>query len=193
MASRWSGNSRTSNPVVFGECSASHMPPCVVHTSHAPRATRHVLALQGKEARVCLNDICGQSWRRVEKGSFWETLQVTDQSKTLGNSAQHRIHQLRVSSSHRAAATFFCARGAFLLWGADGSGTVAAAHPVRNGTAYPSRRVLVAAVSFFPLNEGHRLQFRVARVALGTGCNHGEGNRRASRNDTRELILRRRL
>jgi hypothetical protein len=50
---------------------------------------------------------------------------------------------------------------------------------------YPSRRVLVG---HSPFNEGHRLHFRVARVALGAGYNPGEGNRRASRNETRELI-----
>jgi hypothetical protein len=32
----------------------------------------------------------------VDKGAFWETLKVTNQSNTLGNSAKLRIHQLMV-------------------------------------------------------------------------------------------------
>ena len=39
-----------------------------------------------------------------------------------------------------------------------------------------------------PLNEGHRLQFRVARVARCTGYTPEEGIELASRNETRELI-----
>ena len=43
----------------------------------------------------------------VEKGSFWTSLELTDQSTTLGNSSQHRIHQLKVRRLHRT-----CVRGA---------------------------------------------------------------------------------
>ena len=32
----------------------------------------------------------------MEKGSFWETLAVTDLTFTLGNAAAHRLHQLKV-------------------------------------------------------------------------------------------------
>ena len=32
----------------------------------------------------------------VDKGSFWQTLEVTDQSNSLKSSAQSRIHQLKV-------------------------------------------------------------------------------------------------
>jgi hypothetical protein len=33
----------------------------------------------------------------MDKGSFWEKLEVTDQTSSLGNSAERRIHQLKVS------------------------------------------------------------------------------------------------
>ena len=32
----------------------------------------------------------------VDKGAFWETLEPTDQSVTLGNSAQHLLFELKV-------------------------------------------------------------------------------------------------
>jgi hypothetical protein len=33
----------------------------------------------------------------MDKGSFWEKLEVTDQTSSLGNSAERRMHQLKVS------------------------------------------------------------------------------------------------
>jgi hypothetical protein len=33
----------------------------------------------------------------MDKDSFWKTLEITDQTSSLGNSAAHRLHHLKVS------------------------------------------------------------------------------------------------
>ena len=54
-------------------------------------------SVRGRTRRTSANSSSRQPSRLwVEKGSFWTSLELTDQSTTLGNSSQHRIHQLKV-------------------------------------------------------------------------------------------------
>ena len=47
---------------------------------------------------------------------------------------------------------------------------------------------MARATEKWPSNDGNIPRVRIVRVAFGTGCNTGEGNRRASRKRPRELV-----
>jgi hypothetical protein len=64
-------------------------------------------SVRGRSRRASNSSSLQPSRLWVEKGSFWTSLELTDQSTTLGNSSQHRIHQLKVRRLRRT-----CGRGA---------------------------------------------------------------------------------